>query len=185
VKIIDNNKISNQKQIANIFNNYLLTIADTITSNNNHGNTNMTHPINYLANSFKKPFANIHWQYNSTYEITKTITSLKTKNSCGYNEISNHIIKLYAPFIISPLTYICNAILITGIFAERLKYALVKPVFRKENRQEIYDYRPISPLTSFSKIIEKLICTRLHAHTDMNNMFVQEQYGFRTHSSNE
>jgi hypothetical protein len=58
--IIDNNEIINQKQIANIFNNYFLTIADRITSdNNNHRNTNMTHPINYLANSFRKPFANV------------------------------------------------------------------------------------------------------------------------------
>jgi hypothetical protein len=59
--IIDNNEITNQKQIANILNNYFLTIADTISSNNNnHRNTNMTHPINYLANSFRIPFANIH-----------------------------------------------------------------------------------------------------------------------------
>jgi hypothetical protein len=91
----------NQKQIANIFNNYFLTIADRITSNNNnHKNTNMTHPVNYLANSFRKPFANIHWQYTSTYELTKIIKLLKTKNSCGYDEISNCIIKLSAPFII-------------------------------------------------------------------------------------
>jgi len=43
----------------------------------------------------------------------------------------------------------------------------------------------ISLLTSFSKIIEKLIYARLHAHIDMNNILVQEQYGFRTHSSTE
>jgi hypothetical protein len=79
--VIDNNKITNQKQIANIFNNYFHTIADTFTSNNNsHINTDMTYPINYLANSFRKPFANLHWQYTSTYEITKIIKSLKTKN---------------------------------------------------------------------------------------------------------
>jgi hypothetical protein len=81
--IIDNNEITNQNQIANIFNNYFLSIMDTINSNNNnHRNTNMTYPINYLENSFRKPFANIHWQYTSTYEITKIIKSLKTKNSC-------------------------------------------------------------------------------------------------------
>jgi len=54
----------------------------------------------------------------------------------------------------SPLTYICNAVLSTGVFPDRLKYAIVKPIFKKGNKQEISNYRPISLLTSFSKIIE-------------------------------
>jgi hypothetical protein len=70
-------------------------------------------------------------------------------------------------------------------FPNRLKYAIVKPIFKKGNKQEISNYRPITLLTSFSKIIEKLIYARLHAHINMNNILVQEQYGFRTHSSTE
>jgi len=73
----------------------------------------------------------------------------------------------------------------TGVFVGRLKYSVVKPIFKKGNKQEISNYRPISLLTSFSKIIEKLIYARLHAHIDMNNILVQEQYGFQTHSSTE
>jgi hypothetical protein len=59
----------------------------------------------------KKPENKMEWKYSTTYELEKTIRSLKTKNSYGYEEISNKIIKLSAPFIISPLTYICNEIL--------------------------------------------------------------------------
>ena len=62
----------------------------------------------------------------------------------------------------------------TGVFPDRLKFAEVKPIFKKGNKQEISNYL----LTSFSKIIVKLICARLHAHIDMNNILVQEQYGF-------
>jgi hypothetical protein len=51
-------------------------------------------------------------------------------------------------------------------FSDRLKYALVKPIFKKGNKQEIPNYRPISLSTYFSKIIEKLIYARLHAHID-------------------
>jgi hypothetical protein len=90
------------------------------------------------------------WQYASTYEIEKIIKSLKTKNTAGYDEISNRIIKLSAPFIISPLTYICNAVLSTGVFPDRLKYAIVKSVFKKGNKPEISNYRLISLLTFFS-----------------------------------
>jgi len=78
-----------------------------------------------------------------------------------------------------------NAVLSTGVFPDRLKYAIVKPIFKKGNKQEISNYRPISLLTSFSKITEKLIYARLHSHMDMNNILVQEQYGFNIHSSTE
>ena len=58
------------------------------------------------------------------YELEKIIKSLNSKNSHGYDRISNKIIKASLPFIISPLTYIyiCNEILKTGIFPDRLKY---------------------------------------------------------------
>jgi hypothetical protein len=155
--VVDNNIIMNQNKVANIFNNYFLSIADSINSDNNkHINTSMTNPINYLANSFRRPFAKISWQYAATYEIEKIVKSLKTENTCGYDEISTRIIKLTALFIILPLTYICNAVLSTGVIPDRLKYAIVKPTFKKGNKQEICNYRPISLLISFSKMIEKL-----------------------------
>jgi len=145
----------------------------------------MTNPFNYLTNSFRRPFPKISWQCAFTYKIEKNIKSIMAKNTCGYNEISNRIIKLTAPFIIKPLTHICNAILSTGVFSDRLKYAVVKPIFKKGIKQEISNYRPIALLTSFSKIIRKLIYARPHAHIDMNNILVQEQYGFWIHSSTE
>ena len=47
------------------------------------------------------------------------------------------------------------------------------------------NYRPVSLLTSFSKIVEKLIYARLYVHINTNSILVHEQYGFRTHSSTE
>jgi hypothetical protein len=90
-----------------------------------------------------------------------------------------------APFIISPLTYICNAVLSTGIFPVILLFAIVKPCFKNGNIHEISNYRPISLLTSFSKIIEKVIYARLVTHIETNRILIQEQYGLRTHSSTE
>jgi hypothetical protein len=73
----------------------------------------------------------------------------------------------------------------TSVFPERLKFAMVKPVFKKGKSDEISNYRPISLLTSFSKITEKLIYTRLITHIEANNLLVQEQYCFGSHSSTE
>ena len=100
----------------------------------------------------------MQWHYTSTYKIGKIINCLKSKNTSGYEGISTRIPKLSTPYVVSPITYICNLILNTGIFPDRLQYAIVKPVFKnKGNRQHMTNYRPISLLTSFSKIIEKLI----------------------------
>jgi len=57
----------NQDKIANIFNNYFISIADTVNADNKHINTSMTNPINYLTNNFRRPFPKISWRYASTY----------------------------------------------------------------------------------------------------------------------
>jgi hypothetical protein len=75
------------------------------------------------------------WHYTSTYEIRKIINSLKSKNTSGYDEISTRLLKLSTPYIVSPLTYICNTILSTGIFPDRLKYAIIKPIKKKKKRE--------------------------------------------------
>ena len=112
-------------------------MVDSINVDNNKAkNSSMINPINYLFKYFSKPFATLNWQYTSTYEIGKIIKSLNSKNTSGYDEISNCIIKLSSPFIISPLTYTCNAALSSGVFPERLKYAIVKPIFKKGCKQE-------------------------------------------------
>ena len=83
------------------------------------------------------------------------------------------------------MTYICNAALSSGVFPDRLKYAIVKPIFKKGSEQAISNYRPISLLTSFSKVFEKLIYNRLYTHIETNNILVQEKFGFRVQHSTE
>jgi hypothetical protein len=77
---------------------------------------------------------------------------LKNKNSYGYDEITTKILRICRPFIVSPLTYICNRMLSTAIFPDRLKYSEVKPIYKKGNKSSTSNYRPISLLPAFSKI---------------------------------
>jgi hypothetical protein len=133
---IKDTTIKNKNIIANTFNNYFATIADNITAMKKQNLTsNINNPINYLYKFYSKPFCNIKWHYASTHEITKIIKSLKTKDSCGYDEITSKIIKISEPFIISPLTHICNAVLCSGKFPDRLKYAIVKPIYKVIDRK--------------------------------------------------
>ena len=115
----------------------------------------------------------------TTHETGKIINSLKSKDSYGYDEISSKILKISTCYILSPLMFIFNKILSTGIFPERLKFSEVRPLFQKGNKTEFSNYRPISLLTSFSKIIEKIIYKRLYCYLNDNNILVNDQYGFR------
>jgi hypothetical protein len=66
-----------------------------------------------------------------------------------------------------------------------LKYSVVKPLFKKGDKKDITNYRPILLLTSFSKIFEKVIYIRLYEHIKNNDILFIDQYGFRSNSSTE
>jgi hypothetical protein len=104
----------------------------------------------------------------------------------GMIEIPIQILKLSGPFIISPLTYICNKFLSSGGFPERLKFAIIRPVYSKGDKLLKTNYKPIPLfLMSFSKIFGKLLYSRLYKHICANNILVKERYGFRINSSTE
>jgi len=77
----------------------------------------------------------------------------------------------------------CNKIFSSGIFPERLKYAIIKPVFKSGDRSNVSNYRPISLLPAFSKVFEKVLYVRMYQHFINNNILLDEQFGFRTKSS--
>ena len=76
---------------------------------------------------------NMKLKNTTTDETGKIIKELKSKESYGYDEITK-IIKISSPFIISPLTYICNRMLSTGTFPDRLKFSEIKPIYKKGNK---------------------------------------------------
>jgi hypothetical protein len=73
--------------------------------------------------------------------------------------------------------------MISGIFHTRLKYATIKPIFKNGDKKNVANFRPISILASFSKILEKIMYMRLTNHLETNNILVTEQFGFITTSS--
>jgi hypothetical protein len=133
--------------------------------------------------SFKNPFPNINLKPISTKETENIIKSLKPKNSSGYDVISIKLIKISSSFISSPLKHICNKSLSSGIFPDRLKYAIVKPLFKKGDKSKISDYRPLSILSSFSKGLEKVMYNQLQEHLNKYNILAEEQFGFRYDST--
>jgi hypothetical protein len=98
---------------------------------------------------------NLIFDYTMTKEIENIIKSLKYKKSCGYDEFSVKILKVNSLFITAPLNYICDGSILSGSFSTQLKYSVVKPLFKKGDKNYIKNYRPISLLTSFPKYLKK------------------------------
>jgi hypothetical protein len=168
---------------AEIFNEYFLKIAENISDkikNNENLNTDITnyspYNLSHVSNS-KYNFINFH--NTSTGEILKIIKNFPWKSSHGFDEIPSKLLKLSAPFIISPLCYIINKSLSSGIFPDRMKYSIIVPLHKKGNFNNAANFRPISLLPSFSKILEKVIYKRLLNHIQANNIFSNNQFGFR------
>jgi hypothetical protein len=131
-----------------------------------------------MEQAFNKPYHSMECKCTMK-ETEPIIKSRKTKNSYGYNKISPKVLKISCPFISSPLNYICNKILFWSKFPDRLKYAVIKPLHKNGGRHEVSIYRPVSLLTSFSKIFEMVMKTRILKHLTKYNILSTEQYGFR------
>jgi len=72
-----------------------------------------------------------------------------------------------------------------GIYPERLKFSLIKPIYKSGDKSSPSNYRPISLLPAFSKILEKVIYKRLFDHLYNNVILNKHQYGFRSEVSTE
>ena len=146
---------------------------------------NHTDALQYLTRPYNQPYPQINIKYVTTKELEKITKTLKIKKSYGYDEITTKVLSSSIYYISSPLTYIINRMLSTGIFPTRLKFAEVKPLFKTGEKKNICNYRPVSLLTSFSKIFEKVIHSRLTQHVNNNQILTTAQFGFRHKSSTD
>ena len=128
------------------------------------------------------------FEFTDPDKIKKIIMSLKTKSSSGEDEISSAFLKneqILNAFCPS-LTILINQSLCTGIFPERLKVAKVIPLFKDKGDDFSFEYyRPISLLSTVSKIYERVVFDQLYQYFDVNKLFYSSQYGFRKKHSTE
>ena len=181
--------INNNQNSPEAFNKYFLSITENILQDvrcaNKQGHNINKNPKHYLLHLFHKHFPSIKFENTSPKELEKIINSLKIKESSGYDGVSTKILKISVPIISSPLCFICNKSMLAGTFPTTLKYAILKPLLKKGDKENVTNYRPISLLTSFSKVFEQIIYDRLLKHIETNNILTVEQFGFRTSSSTE
>ena len=94
-------------------------------------------------------------------EVESLLRRINTTKSSGPDGIGNWVLKHCAKSLSFPFSKLLNKSLETGIFPSQLKQAIVCPVFKKDNKSGKTNYRPISLLSSSSKILEKIVYKRL------------------------
>ena len=112
-------------------------------------------------------------------EITKLIRSLPNKRSSGHDGINNIILKEISDYISEPLCEIFNDSMSHGVFPEKMKIAEVVHLYKGKSKYEVENYHSISLLLTVSKLLEKLICSRVYEFLISSNQLYESQYGFR------
>ena len=178
--VIDDIPITDNKIIANKFNEYFTSIGPKLAEN-------ISAPLNDSFDSYLNTPVTTDFTFEPVNKenIKQIINNLKPKSSSGIDSISNKLLKLIKDHISEPIALIINQSFQTGKFPDHLKIAKITPVYKKGNNSYLSNYRPISILPSVSKVFERVM------HNQLNNFFTQfkiyykSQYGFRPKHSTE
>ena len=112
-------------------------------------------------------------------EILSLVRGINPGKSNGPDMISAHMIRLCDKSLVLPLKLLFHNILTSGTYPELWKLANVTPVYKKNDKQAVNNYRPISLLPLCGKILEKIIFNSLYKHLTGNGLLTSNQSGFR------
>ena len=165
--------IDNTNDIVNNFNDFFVNVGpDTdakipVTVNNSHES--------YLKDRNLNEFIVSHV---TEEEILEIIKQLENKSTGPYS-IPLKLLNIIPDLIVEPLCKLINNSFSHGIFPDFLKIVKVIPIHKGNSIQDMNNYRPISLLSIFDKIIEKLMHSRLYKFLEDSNILYDKQYGFR------
>ena len=172
--LLENGKlIDNSSAIAGTFNNFFVNVGKNTDKDISHGK--------YCPTSFLKGNIpdSMFLSPVTSYEVESYISQMDSTKFVGPYSIPVLLLKILKAHIAPILSCLINESLLCGIFPEKLKLAKVTPVFKKGSTQDKDNYRPISVLSVFSKIFEKVMYKRLYAYLECHNILYSLQFGFR------
>ena len=165
--LVENQFIINCREKAVLFTKYFCNQCIPIVTNS------VLPALNYKTN---KRIDQILVDINDIIPLVRKLNSNKATGSDG---ISAKMLLLCGETVATPLHIIFRNILHTGIYPDMWKRANVTPIHKKNSKQLISNYRPISLLPICSKIFEKIIFRQLYGFLIENNLITKKQSGFR------
>ena len=146
---IHNKIISDKHQMDNKFNEYFTNIGRTLDNKIPH--------VNGDHLQFIKTFSgdSMFIMPTDKHEIKRITGDLLSRKSPGQDDISPKVVKSTSDLISPAVCDIFNKSFLQGRFSNKLKLARVVPIYKSDNRTLLTNYRLISVLPVFSKILEK------------------------------
>jgi hypothetical protein len=170
----ENNTLSSSSEIANEFNKFYVNIGHNLSQN--MGTPPCDHNTYLKARTNN---SNFFMYPTCEQEVLSVINNMKSKMSTGHDALPPKLVKETSLSILSPLTHIINLSLKHGVVPKSMKLAKVIPIFKSGEMSQISNYRPISLLPTFSKVLEKIVYTRLYKYFTKYDILIPAQYGFR------
>ena len=133
----------------------------------------------------KKVNTTLPSQSLSINELKDAFFFSETKKSPGADEINFNVIKHCFGKLCGPLKYLFDLSLQSGVFPDLMKIVIVSPIFKTIDTADISNYRPISVLPCFSKILERVMYNRLYKYLTDQKILHPQQFGFRKDHSTE
>lgn len=167
IKIVKNDVSIQDQFLADTFNNHFTSLDGTAVSD-----TACRHITAFCSDS-------IFLQLTNAAEIIQTFKEIKTSTTRDVDQLQMRPVKFVLDVIAPVLTCVYNLCLSTGVFPQKMQIAKVLALFKKGDRSDISNYRPISILPLFSKCLEKLIFRRLTNFLESKNLLTKCQFAFR------
>ena len=97
----------------------------------------------------------------SQNDVFKELASINERKSAGYDQIPARVIKLSKDALVSPITSLINMSFEQSLFPDSLKMAELAPVFKKDDKMNKNNFRPVSVLPCISKVFEHVYCNQM------------------------
>lgn len=167
------------KKIGNTLNEYFATVGVKLASA-------IPEVSGTFSNYLDPPLSNtFYFDPIIPQEVESEIITLLESKAYGLYSSPVKLLKLARSVISLPLADIFNQSILTGIYPAKFKLAKVVPVFKDDDDTLPENYRPISLLSIYNRIFEKLIHARLTKFINKNNIIYNLQYGFRSKHSTQ
>ena len=175
-------KLTDPADISNGFNDYFSSIGDRLVKELEMNNQGIGH--NDFSKYCNKPIKNSMFLAPVTNEeIQQLIKNLRNGKSPGPDNIGPGLVKEASSVLCEPLLYIYNLSFSSGIVPSRLKVAKVIPIHKNGDKNIAGNYRPISLLSIFDKLLERIMYHRLYSYLQKHSILYRYQFGFRHNHS--
>ena len=173
--LINEEIIYDHKQIVNEFNDYFVSVGKNIQAQQTCPSQDMTFK-NYCSDVSAGEF---NFADVSESTVLKELKEISVKKATGPDEIPALFIKMISQYIAKPMCHIINMSLTQGIVPLQWKISRVTPIYKKGDKQEKSNYRPISVIPVLAKVIEKIVFKQIYEFLNDNNLLCDNQSGFR------